>query len=84
MTHLRTLIGREFAAYFATPLAYVFLLVFLVLASALPLYMGGFYENEQADLQAFFAFHPGCICFCYQLWACAYGRKNAKAAASNY
>ncbi|MBS7326464.1 MAG: ABC transporter permease subunit [Thiopseudomonas sp.] len=58
MNPLRTLVAREFAAYFATPLALVFLLVFLVLAAALPFYMGGFYENEQADLQVFFAFHP--------------------------
>ena len=58
MSHLPVLIRREFRAYFATPLAYVYLLVFLVLASALTFYMGGFYENEQADLQVFFAFHP--------------------------
>lgn len=58
MKHLRILVAREFAAYFATPLAFVFLLVFLVLAAALTFYMGGFYENEQADLQVFFAFHP--------------------------
>ena len=58
MSHVRILLGREFAAYFATPLAYVFLLAFLVLASALTFYVGGFYENEQADLQVFFAFHP--------------------------
>ena len=58
MSHVRILLGRELAAYFATPLAYVFLLAFLVLASALTFYVGGFYENEQADLQVFFAFHP--------------------------
>lgn len=49
---------REFAAYFATPLAAVFLSVFLVLAAALPFQLGRFYELGQADLSAFFAFHP--------------------------
>ncbi len=58
MSQLRVLTGREFRAYFATPLAYVYLLVFLVVLVALTFYVGGFYENEQADLQAFFAFHP--------------------------
>lgn len=49
---------REFAGYFATPLAYVFLLIFLVLAAACPFYLGGWYERGQADLLPFFAFHP--------------------------
>jgi ABC-2 type transport system permease protein len=49
---------REFAAYFATPVAAVFLSVFLVLAAALPFQLGRFYEQGQADLAAFFAFHP--------------------------
>ena len=49
---------REFAAYFATPLAYVFIVIFLVLAGVATFYMGGFYERGQADLEPFFQFHP--------------------------
>jgi ABC-2 type transport system permease protein len=49
---------RELMSYFATPVAYVFIVIFLALAGALTFYLGGFYERGQADLQPFFAFHP--------------------------
>jgi ABC-2 type transport system permease protein len=49
---------REFAAYFATPLAPVFIVIFLLLAGAFTFYLGDFYQAGQADLQAFFRFHP--------------------------
>jgi ABC-2 type transport system permease protein len=49
---------RELKSYFATPVAYVFIVIFLALAGALTFYLGGFYERGQADLQPFFAFHP--------------------------
>ena len=49
---------RELAAYFASPVAYVFITIFLALAGALTFYVGGFFERGQADLQAFFTFHP--------------------------
>ena len=49
---------RELAAYFATPLAYVFVLIFLVLSGVFTFYIGGFYERGQADLAPFFSFHP--------------------------
>jgi len=65
---------REFASYFATPLAYVFLLIFLVLAAACTFYLGGWYEREQADLTPFFAFQPWLYLFLVpaismRLWA---------------
>src|SRR6185312_12755220 len=44
--------------YFATPVAYVFLVIFLVLAGILTFYVGDFYERGQADLQPFFVMHP--------------------------
>ncbi len=50
--------ARELAAYFTTPLAYVFIVVFLALSGALTFYVGGFFERGEADLQAFFVFHP--------------------------
>jgi gliding motility-associated transport system permease protein len=49
---------REFAAYFATPLAGVFLTIFVALTGAFAFYVGGFFDRGQADLATFFAYHP--------------------------
>jgi ABC-2 type transport system permease protein len=49
---------RELASYFATPLAYVFIVIFLVMAGALAFFLGNFFDRGQADLQPFFTFHP--------------------------
>tara|TARA_B100000459_G_scaffold137353_1_gene94493 strand:+ start:3005 stop:3742 length:738 start_codon:yes stop_codon:yes gene_type:complete len=48
---------REMAGYFATPLAYVFIVIFLALSGALTFFAGGFFESDQASLIAFFNFH---------------------------
>jgi ABC-2 type transport system permease protein len=53
-----TICRRELAGYFATPLAYVFIVIFLVLAGVLTFFVGDFFERGQADLQPFFTFHP--------------------------
>lgn len=65
---------RELGAYFATPLAYVFIIIFLALAGAVTFYFGGFFNRGQADLQPFFAFHPWLYLFLIpavgmRLWA---------------
>ena len=49
---------RELRGYFATPLAPVFIVIFLLLAGVLTFYVGGFFEGGQADLQSFFRYHP--------------------------
>jgi ABC-2 type transport system permease protein len=49
---------REFAAYFSTPLATVFLIIFVALTGAFAFYVGGFFERGQADLATFFQYHP--------------------------
>ncbi|MBC6416541.1 MAG: heme exporter protein CcmB [Rhodospirillales bacterium] len=49
---------RELLSYFTSPLAYIFLCLFLALAATLTFYLGGFFARGQADLEAFFAFHP--------------------------
>jgi ABC-2 type transport system permease protein len=49
---------REFAAYFATPVAAVFLVVFLALSAGMTFLMSGFFERGQADLTSFFVWHP--------------------------
>jgi ABC-2 type transport system permease protein len=49
---------RELLSYFATPLAYVFIVIFLAMAGAFAFFLGNFFERGQADLQPFFNFHP--------------------------
>jgi ABC-2 type transport system permease protein len=65
---------RELHSYFATPIAYVFIVIFLVLSSAFAFYLGNFYERGQADLASFFTFHPWLFLFLVpalsmRLWA---------------
>jgi ABC-2 type transport system permease protein len=58
MTRAFAIFRRELSGYFATPLAYVFIVIFLVLAGVLTFFVGNFFERGQADLQPFFTFHP--------------------------
>src|SRR5512135_1729507 len=58
MRRILTVFNRELASYFTTPIAYVFIVIFLVLAGVLAFFVGNFFERGQADLQSFFAFHP--------------------------
>jgi ABC-2 type transport system permease protein len=58
MRNTWTLFKRELVGYFATPVAYVFIVIFLVLNGWMTFYLGGFFEQERADLQTFFNFHP--------------------------
>jgi ABC-2 type transport system permease protein len=65
---------RELAAYFATPVAYVFIVIFLLLAGWFTFYLGNFYERGQADLSPFFMWHPWLYLFlvpaiAMRLWA---------------
>src|SRR5690606_19762429 len=74
MNPTRILFRRELASYFATPVAYVFIVIFLLLSGAFTFYLGGFYERGQADLQPFFGFHPWLYLFlipavAMRLWA---------------
>jgi ABC-2 type transport system permease protein len=74
MTYVWPVFKREFASYFATPLAYVFIVIFLVAMGAFTFYVGHFYENGIADLSVFFAYHPWLYLFlipaiAMRLWA---------------
>lgn len=65
---------RELHSYFATPLAYVFIVIFLFATGAFTFSLGGFYEAEQASLDRFFVFHPWLYLFlipaiAMRLWA---------------
>ena len=48
---------RELGAYFGTPLAYIFIVIFVALTGAFAFYVGNFFERGQADLQPFFLYH---------------------------
>jgi ABC-2 type transport system permease protein len=74
MNAVGTIFKREFAAYFATPLAYVFIVIFLVAMGAFTFYIGHFYDNGIADLTVFFGYHPWLYLFlvpaiAMRLWA---------------
>ncbi len=58
MGNVGILFRREFASFFATPVAYVFIFIFLMLSGVFTFYVGGLYERGQADLLSFFNFHP--------------------------
>lgn len=63
MNAVRTVFRREFAGYFATPLAAVYLVIFLVLAGIFTFNLGGLYESRQASLRPFFTFLPWLLLF---------------------
>jgi ABC-2 type transport system permease protein len=74
MSQTWTVFKREFAAYFATPLAYVFIVIFLFAMGAFTFYIGHFYDNGTADLGVFFTYHPWLYLFLVpaismRLWA---------------
>lgn len=58
MTGLPTLFKREFFGYFRTPIAYVFITVFLVASISLTWFIGNFFESNDASLNRFFLFLP--------------------------
>lgn len=74
MTGWLAIFRRELTSYFATPVAVVFTVVFLVLAMAFTFYLGDFFVRDQADLQSFFFYHPWLFLFLIpaismRLWA---------------
>ncbi|MBH69112.1 MAG: ABC transporter permease [Rhodospirillaceae bacterium] len=74
MRNTGLIFSREFRAYFGTPLAYIFIVIFLMLAGLLTFFMGGYLERDQADLVPFFEFHPWLYLFLVpslsmRLWA---------------
>lgn len=58
MSGVAAVFKRELASYFATPIAYVFIVIFLIVSGCFTFFFGGFYEAGQADLGAFFYWHP--------------------------
>lgn len=58
MDRIGVIFKRELIGYFATPIAAVFIVIFLMLAGAFTFYLGDFFARGQADLLPFFNFHP--------------------------
>jgi ABC-2 type transport system permease protein len=74
MSSVWAIFKREFTAYFATPLAYVFIVIFLFTMGAFTFYIGRFYESNIASLSIFFSYQPWLYLFfipaiSMRLWA---------------
>ena len=74
MKPMLSVFKRELEAYFATPLAYVFICIFLFAAALVTFYWGNWFEQGRADLEQFFVFHPWLYLFlvpavAMRLWA---------------
>jgi len=74
MNAIWTIFKRELAGYFITPIAYVFLVIFVFLSGIFTFYLGNFFARGQTDLESFFGFHPWLYLFlvpalAMRLWA---------------
>ena len=74
MRSIRVIAARELKSYFATPVAYVFIVIFLAFSGSLAFYVGGFFESGQANLISFFFYHTWLYLFLIpaismRLWA---------------
>ena len=74
MSGIIPIFERELYSYFRSPVAYVFIIVFLMASTSCTFLLGGFYESQQASLEIFFLFHPWLYLFLIpavgmRLWA---------------
>ena len=74
MSPVTNVMRRELAGYFSTPVAWVFIVIFLVMSGVFTFYIGNFYHRGSADLDPFFQFHPWLYLFLVpaismRLWA---------------
>jgi len=74
MTGMASVLKRELSGYFSTPVAYVFIVIFLILAGVFTFQLGNLFQRGQADLLPFFNFHPWLYLFLIpalsmRLWA---------------
>jgi ABC-2 type transport system permease protein len=58
MRAIRTIVKRELQSYFNSPVAYVFLVIFLLMTGFFTFTAGNFFERGEASLAAFFGWHP--------------------------
>jgi len=74
LRNTKGVIKRELTGYFGSPVAYVFIVIFLLLCGFFTFSVSHFYENRHADLRAFFEWHPWLFLFlvpavAMRLWA---------------
>ena len=74
MHSILTITRRELGGYFSSPLAYVFIVIFLALCGSMTFYLGGWLDRGRADLDTFFNWHPWLYLFLVpaigmRLWA---------------
>jgi len=74
MPNIMVVFKRELAGYFTTPIAYIFMIIFVFLSGIFAFYIGNFFDRGQADLFSFFTFHPWLYLFlipalAMRLWA---------------
>lgn len=55
---VQAIFRRELGSYFATPLAFIFIVIFLLMSAFFTFELGNFYFRGQADLEPFFSYHP--------------------------
>lgn len=56
--NIKAIFKRELLGYFNAPVAYVFIVIFLLLLGFFTFYVSNFFEMGQADLRSFFSWHP--------------------------
>ncbi|MFA6289546.1 MAG: ABC transporter permease subunit [Opitutaceae bacterium] len=74
MSQITPVFKREFLGYFRSPVAYVFLIVFLMASVGLAFFVGNFFKANLASLDSYFVFHPWLFLFLIpaagmRLWA---------------
>src|SRR3954447_15538780 len=74
ITNIKTITKREIGGYFSSPVAYVFIVIFLLLCGFFTFMLGGFFERREASLMSFFIWHPWLYLFlvpaaAMRLWA---------------
>lgn len=74
LVNIKTIAKRELGGYFSSPVAYVFIVIFLLLTGFFTFSLGNFFESGQANLDAFFRWHPWLYlflvpCVGMRLWA---------------
>lgn len=57
-TNIKAIVKRELGGYFTSPIAYVFLVIFLLLTGFFTFTVGSFFERGEASLVSFFTWHP--------------------------
>src|SRR3954470_1878914 len=58
ITNIKTITKREIGWYFSSPVAYVFIVIFLLLCGFFTFMLGGFFQGREASLRSFFIWHP--------------------------